>query len=109
MRDAIYGSSEACDATITLDDTDATELGVRGLYLPSGEEVRGNLVGVATVKLSLAVRRTELAAKGLDDLAQLDGAMVAVHGEEWAIKSWVPMPGSTGEAQGEIRLILTSP
>ena len=112
MRDAIYGSSEATDATITLDDTEGTEIEVRALYMPSGEEVRGRDrvgAGVFTVRVGVAVRRTELTSKGVTALDELDGATIVINGETWAVKSWLLFPAPTGEAQGEVRLILVAP
>lgn len=108
MRDAIYESSEATDATITLDDSDATEVDVRALYMPSGKSLDRDM-SLGTVRLVIAVRRTELTSGGLTDLRDLDGAQISINGETWAIKSWVLFPAPTGEAEGEVRIIPVAP
>lgn len=105
--DSIY-AAEGTAAVITLDDTAGTEIEVTALYQPSGAMVGGQPVQMGTVKMSAAVRRTELTEAGLTDLADLDRATIAFTalGETWRIKSWVPAPAPTGEARGELRLIL---
>lgn len=105
--DAIY-DRQGSEATITLTDTAGTEIAVTVLYMPSGAIVGSQPVGVGTVKMSAAVRRTELTENGVTDLLVLDGATLAVNGETWKIKSWVPAPAPTGEADGELRLILAA-
>lgn len=105
--EAIY-SAEGTPAVITLDDTAGTEVEVTALYQPSGMMIGGQPVQMGTVKMSAAVRRTELTEQGLADVAELDGATIEFTelGETWKIRSWVPAPAPTGEAQGELRLIL---
>lgn len=105
--DAIY-EREGTDAVITLDDTAGTEIEVRALYMPSGMMIGGQPVQMGTVRMSAAIRRTELTDAGLTDLADLDRATIEFTeiGETWRIKSWVPAPAPIGEAQGELRLIL---
>ena len=107
MLSAIY-ASEGTDAVITLDDSDATEVAVRALYMAGGAELTQSGVGVGTVRMSASVRRAELTEKGVALLALLKGATITLNSETWTIKSWIPFPGPHGEATGEVRLVLTS-
>lgn len=112
MLDPLY-AIDGRDATITLADTGATAVPVRALYQGSGALAGGgNMVGVSTVRVSAAIRVSEWTTAGYT-AADLDGAEIEIEfpagNETWAIKSWVPAPGPSGEADGEWRLILTEP
>lgn len=112
----LYGpiyDSEGVDAAITLADTGGTQIPLRALYQPSGAEVGGDRINVGTVKNSAAILLPELTEAGYaaDDLKDAEITFTFDDGstEAWAIKSWVPAPSPNGEANGELRLILTKP
>jgi hypothetical protein len=72
----------------------------------SGVEVQGQGPGeVGTVEPSAVVRAYELSDIGVD-IKDLSGATIEFNGKRWRIESTEPLPAPSGEAGGEIRLIL---
>jgi hypothetical protein len=60
-----------------------------------------------TLQPAADVRMSELNAKGVTDLIVLRRAAIEVAGETWRIESWRMKPSPEGEANGEVRLMLS--
>jgi len=103
LIDPIYGVL-GVDAVLTLGDTAETEVAVTVIDKTAGVEV-GDSVQTGTLLPGANVRVSDLTAASLtrDDL---DGAIIAFNGNTWRIASHHPKPVPTGEAQGEITMIL---
>ncbi len=102
--DAIYDAL-GVPATLTLTDTDGTSAELTVIDKTVGVEVGFNDVGVATIAPAADVRMSELAEKSL--LAALfEGAALTMNGKDWTVESHEYRPAPTGEAGGELRLVL---
>lgn len=63
-------------------------------------------VRVPTLTPAAVIRRAELAAAGVTDLGTLVGKGITFNGGTWSILASKPKPSPTGEAGGEVFLIL---
>lgn len=89
------------DATLTLNDTAATEISLTAIDKTAGVEVGS--VDVQTIVPAAIVRASELASISL---ATLEDGTLLMNGRTWTIKSHMPKPSPGGEDDGEIYLIL---
>lgn len=79
---------------------------IRAIDCTSGIEVtEGSGVDVKTIRPAAVVRMQELNERGLarDDL---EDASLELNGKHWRVKATMPKPAPTGEADGELYLIL---
>lgn len=102
--DAIY-SALGVVATLTL-AVDDSSYSLTALDKTGGIQV-GDDASVASVKPAAVVRMYELAEQGVSR-SQLGDSRLTINGVEWIIKSTLPRPAPTGEAAGELFLILSS-
>ncbi|TBE54467.1 hypothetical protein U8P68_10880 [Rhizobium ruizarguesonis] len=92
------------DAVLTLADTAGTEVPLVVIDKTGGLPIGPN-VEIGTVLPGAVLRSSALAESGLDRDA-LDEAVIAFNGKSWRIASYYPKPVPTGEANGEIVLVL---
>ncbi|NEI52713.1 hypothetical protein GR217_34405 [Rhizobium leguminosarum] len=91
-------------AILTLDDIDATTADLTAIDKTAGVAV-GDNIAVGTVEPGAVIRLSELIAAGLTR-ESLDGATITFSGNVWRVASHHPKPVPSGEAAGEIILIL---
>lgn len=103
--DALYASPIAVDAALTLADTAGTVVPLRVIDKTVGQMVTFNRVDVATIGPAATVRMTELAAKGVS-VAEVDSLVLTMNGKDWTVIAHEMVPAPTGEAGGELRLML---
>ncbi|RWM32273.1 MAG: hypothetical protein EOR77_21615 [Mesorhizobium sp.] len=104
--DAIYNNPMiAVDAVLTVACGNPPET-IRAIDKTVGQLVNFKGVDVATIGPSACVRVSELAEKGLaaDDV---DDGVLTLNGKDWTIISHEAIPAPTGEAGGELRLMLS--
>lgn len=89
-------------ATLTLNDTAATEISLTAIDKTSGVEIGGN-VEVQTIVPAAIVRASELASISL---ATLEDGTLVMNSKTWTIKSHMLKPSPKGEGDGEVFLIL---
>jgi hypothetical protein len=89
---------------LTLADTAGTEVPLVVIDKTGGLPIGPN-VEIGTVLPGAVLRSSALAESGLDRDA-LDEAVIAFNGKSWRIASYYPKPVPTGEANGEIVLVL---
>ncbi|RWI90524.1 MAG: hypothetical protein EOR22_23565 [Mesorhizobium sp.] len=101
---ALYASPIAVDAVLTLGDTAGTTIELRAIdkTAPAALEFKG--ADVLDVKPGATVRASSLADIEPADLVDCE---LTLNGVTWRIASHQPLPAPTGEAAGEIMLILT--
>ncbi|RWF44294.1 MAG: hypothetical protein EOS65_02650 [Mesorhizobium sp.] len=101
---ALYGSPLAVDAVLVLEDTDGTTIELRAIdkTVPSAINFRG--ADVLDIKPSAMVRAVDLADV---DPRALRGASVIFNGKTWTVRTHETVPAPTGEAYGQIRLIVS--
>ncbi|UIY25877.1 hypothetical protein LZK76_10795 [Rhizobium leguminosarum] len=92
------------DAVLTLADTAGTQVPLVVIDKTAGLPIGPN-VEIGTVVPGAMLRFSDLAVKGVDRDA-LDEATIAFNGNTWRIASHFPKPVPTGEANGEIVLVL---
>lgn len=96
-------------AVLTLEGTDGETIELTAIDKTSpvtlgGRRERSSFaVEIDTVEPAATVRVTELAGRSP---AELRGASLAMNGKTWIVRSHLMEPAPTGEADGEIRLIL---
>jgi len=103
LIDPIYGVF-GVDAVLTLGDTAETEAAVTVIDKTAGVDA-GDNVPTGTLLPGAVIRVSDLTAHSLTR-ADLDGASVTFSGNTWRIASHFPKPVPSGEAQGEIMMIL---
>ncbi len=86
-------------------DRIGNQVGLRVIDKTSGINI-GDGVTVNSIEPVADVRMTELAENGLDT-ADIDGCELVLNGNSWTIRTHALRPGIAGEANGEIRLILS--
>lgn len=91
-------------AILTIDDSNATEYGVTVIDKTGGVAV-GDNIAIGTVEPGAILRTSDLTGWGLTR-ENLDGATIAFSVNLWRIVSHHPKPVPSGEADGEIVLIL---
>jgi hypothetical protein len=91
-------------ALLAIDDSNATEFALTVIDKTAGVAV-GDNIAIGTVEPGAIVRTSELTGWGLTR-ESLDGAMIGFSGNVWRIASHHPKPVPSGEAAGEIVLIL---
>ena len=91
-------------AILAIDDSNATEFAVTVIDKTEGIAT-GDSIAIGTVEPGAILRTSDLTGWGLtrDDL---DGATITFSGNVWRIASHHPKPVPSGEATGEIVLIL---
>lgn len=88
-------------------DVDGMSFTLTVIDKTSGVEVDfGGDIAVNTLKPACVVRSTELATQGVD-LAKMKGGQITLNGATWEIEGKLPRPGPSGEASGEVMLLLT--
>lgn len=93
------------DAVIT-PATNASAVTLTALDKTAGIEVSdGSGIDVGTVRPAAVIRKQEMLDAGLTP-SDLEDANLCMNGKDWRVKSWFPRPSPTGEADGEIYLIL---
>ncbi|TBA16099.1 hypothetical protein [Rhizobium ruizarguesonis] len=92
------------DAVLTLADTAGTEVPLVVIDKTGGLPIGPN-VEIGTVLPGAVLRASDLADEGVERDA-LDEAVIAFNGKIWRIASYYPKPVPTGEANGEIVLVL---
>jgi len=97
---SIYG----VDAVLTLADTAGTQVPLVVIDKTAGLPIGPN-VEIGTVVPGAMLQASALADKGVERDA-LDEAAIAFNGRSWRIASFHPKPVPTGEANGEIVLVL---
>jgi hypothetical protein len=97
---AIFG----VDAVLTLADTAGTAVPVTVIDKTAGLPLGPN-VEIGTIIPGAMLRAADLAAHNVDRDA-LDEASIAFNGKSWRIASSYPKPVPSGEANGEIVLVL---
>ena len=103
LYDPLYASF-GTDAVIRCLYSDAFP--IRAIDCTSGIEVtEGSGIEVKTIRPAAIVRMRELTDLGLarDDL---EDATLELNGKLWRVKATMPKPAPTGEADGELYLIL---
>ena len=94
-------------ATLTLPGSDGAEAEVTALDKTSGVVV-GASIDVQTIEPAAVVRYSELTtAFESFALSQLRGASLVMNGKTWKVRNHSLRPAPTGEAQGEVMLLLT--
>ncbi|KQU77705.1 hypothetical protein ASD12_18060 [Mesorhizobium sp. Root102] len=102
--DALYASPIAVDAVLTVACGNPPET-IRAIDKTVGQMIAFNRVDVATIGPAATVRASELAAKGIEP-KDVDNGTLAMNGKDWKIINHEPLPAPTGEAGGELRLML---
>jgi len=92
------------DAVLTLADTAGTAVPLTVIDKTAGLPIGPN-VEIGTIVPGAMLRASALADNGVDRDA-LDEAVIAFNGKTWRIASYYPKPVPTGEANGEIVLVL---
>ena len=103
---ALYASPLAVDAELVIACGDVP-MSLRVIDKTAGIVTGGNgrfNAEVETISPGAAVRAADLADV---DKADLAGATLTMNGKTWTVENSKPLPGPTGEAGGEILLILT--
>jgi hypothetical protein len=67
----------------------------------------GTSVEIQTIRPAADVRMSELTALGITDLVALHRGQIELAGKVWRIETWVMKPSPEGEANGEVRLVLS--
>ncbi|AZO38635.1 MAG: hypothetical protein EOS81_10635 [Mesorhizobium sp.] len=100
---ALYASPIAVDASLTIACGEVPKaLRAIDKTNPAALNFRG--VDVLDVKPSATIRASDLA--GIDP-ANLRDADLTLNGKSWRVVSHQPLPAPTGEAAGEIMLVLS--
>ncbi|MGR9317290.1 hypothetical protein ACU8LZ_12665 [Rhizobium leguminosarum] len=94
------------DAVLTLADTAGAQVSLVVIDKTGGLPIGPN-VEIGTVVPGAVLRASALADNGVDRDA-LDEATIAFNGKSWRIASYYPKPVPSGEANGEIVLVLES-
>ncbi|MBB2698958.1 UNVERIFIED_ORG: hypothetical protein GGI66_003635 [Rhizobium esperanzae] len=97
---SIYGAA----AVLTLADTAGTQVPLTVIDKTAGLPLGPN-IEIGTIVPGAMLRAAELAERGVDRAA-LDEAVIAFNGNNWRIASCYPKPVPSGEANGEIVLVL---
>ncbi|RWE11569.1 MAG: hypothetical protein EOS61_15680 [Mesorhizobium sp.] len=100
---ALYASPIAVDAELVI-ACGAVPMPIRAIDKTAPKTIGFQGADVLTVGPSAAVRASDLV--GID-LADLRDAELTMNGTTWIVKSHQPIPAPTGEAAGEILLILS--
>lgn len=95
----------AVDAILTLPD--GTDLVIYAIDKTAGVEL-GNEIGVPTVLPAAAVRRSDLIAAGVAPEDLINGT-ASFNGFTWTIRNFKTDPNPSGEAAGEVLLLLNEP
>jgi hypothetical protein len=100
----IYSTLGAA-VTVTLNDSDMTEVSLTVIDKTSGVPVQLGDMEAHTVRPAAAVRMTQLTASGLTP-ASLDDATLSLDGTTWRVRGHMLRPGIGGESKGEVYLLL---
>jgi hypothetical protein len=106
MRLGLIYSIIGQTVTVTLNDSDETEITLRVIDKTRGVVVQLGDVDARSISPAAAVRMTELTTLGLT-LAALDDARIGLAGTVWRIRGHKLEPGIFGEFKGEAYLLLT--
>ncbi|CDX22118.1 hypothetical protein MPL3356_390155 [Mesorhizobium plurifarium] len=100
---ALYASPIAVDAELAI-ACGEVPMSIRAIDKTNPAALNFKGVDVLDIKPAATVRASDLA--GID-LANLRDAELTLNGKCWRVVSHQPLPGPTGEAAGEILLILS--
>lgn len=92
------------EATLVLADTGATSIELTALDNTVGVAI-GDNVDVQTVEPAAVINVSDLA--GADPDVVLEGAQLTLNGKTWRVVSFLRRPSPSGEADGELFLILS--
>lgn len=105
LYNPIYNSFLCSDATLFSDA--GTTASVRVFDATTGIPIPDARTQIETVRPVCFVRAAELASKNIE-LADLPESLITFNGNTWRIKANRAIPSPSGEADGEIMLILLS-